>query len=136
MTVVFYLRTEKTKPMSIEVLLVDEDRDVLDIVETFLGREGDLVITSEADPEQALEMAAGGDYDVVVSDYKMPGLNGLELCSELRARDGELPFVLFSAREPEDVQPAAEEAGITGFVQKGTGTEQYTELAERIRAAT
>jgi CheY-like chemotaxis protein len=122
--------------MSIEVLLVDEDRDVLDIVETFLGQEDDLDVTSEADPEQALEMAVGGDYDVVVSDFKMPGLNGLELCSAIRNRNGELPFLLFSAREPEDVQPAAAEAGVTGFVQKGTGTEQYTELAERIRAAT
>jgi len=122
--------------MSIEVLLVDEDRDVLDIVETFLEQEDDLDITSEADPERALELAVGGDYDVVVSDYTMPGLDGLELCAEIRARDGELPFVLFSAREPEDVQPEADEAGVTGFVQKGTGTEQYTELAERIRAAT
>jgi len=121
--------------MSIEVLLVNEDKDVLDIVETFLQQEGDLDITSEADPEAALEMAVDGDYDVVVSDFKMPRLDGLELCSEIRDRNGELPFLLFSAREPEDVQPMADEVGVTAFVQKGTGTDQYTELAERIRAA-
>jgi len=122
--------------MSIEVLLVDEDRDVLDIVETFLGQEDDLDVTSEADPEQALEMAVGGGYDVVVSDYKMPRLDGLELCTEIRDQAVDLPFLLFSAREPEDVQPMADDVGVTGFVQKGTGTEQYTELAQRIRAAT
>ena len=120
--------------MSIEVLLVDEDSDVLDIVQTFLEQEDDLDVTSEADPEAALEVAT--EYDVVVSDYKMPRLNGLELCAAIRERDGALPFLLFSAREPEDVQPQADDAGVTGFVQKGTGTEQYTELAERIRAAT
>ena len=122
--------------MSIEVLLVDEDRDVLDIVQTFLQREDDLDVTSEADPQQALEMAGDGGYDVVVSDYKMPGLDGLELCAAIRDRTPGMPFLLFSAREPEDVQPMADDAGVTGFVQKGTGTEQYTELAERIRAAT
>jgi CheY-like chemotaxis protein len=122
--------------MNIEVLLVDEDRDVLDIVQTFLQREDDLEVTSEADPERALEMAVGGGYDVVVSDYKMPGLDGLELCSAIRDRSVEIPFVLFSAREPDDVQPMADDAGVTGFVQKGTGTEQYTQLAEQIRAAT
>jgi DNA-binding NarL/FixJ family response regulator len=121
--------------MGIEVLLVDEDGDVLDIVQTFLQREDDLEVTGETDPERALEMALTDDYDVVVSDYKMPGLDGLELCSELRGADSAIPFVLFSAREPEDVQPAADEAGVDGFVQKGTGTEQYGELAEQVRDA-
>lgn len=121
--------------MNIEVLLVDEDDDVLDIVQTFLQREDDLDVTGENDPEQALEMAQEGDYDVVVSDYKMPGLDGLELCEALRASGDGMPFVLFSAREPEDVQPAAEEAGVNSFVQKGTGTEQYSVLAQEVRDA-
>jgi CheY-like chemotaxis protein len=121
--------------MGIEVLLVDEDADVLDIVQTFLQREDDLDVTCEADPERALEMALTDEYDVVVSDYKMPGLDGLELCEKLRAADSGVPFVLFSAREPEDVQPAAEAAGVNAFVQKGTGTEQYTQLAEEVRNA-
>jgi len=122
--------------MTIEVLLVDEDTDVLEIVQTFLEQEDDLDVTSQADPETALDMALTDDYDVVVSDYKMPRLDGLELCSALRSRDAMLPFLLFSAREPHEVQPAADDAGVSGFVQKGTGTEQYTVLAEKIRAAT
>ena len=122
--------------MSLDVLLVDEDRDVLEIVRTFLEQEDDLEVTSEVDPETALEMALTGAYDVVVSDYKMPRLDGLELCAALRDRGRSLPFLLFSAREPEDVEAAADDAGVTGFVQKGTGTEQYSVLAEKIRAAT
>jgi CheY-like chemotaxis protein len=121
--------------MGIDVLLVDEDEDVLEIVQTFLEQEDDLDVTSELDPEAALEMALTDGYDVVVSDFKMPRLDGLELCAELRDRERTLPFFLFSAREPADVKPAAEEAGVTGFVQKGTGTEQYSVLAEKIRAA-
>ncbi|WP_262180875.1 response regulator [Haloarcula laminariae] len=122
--------------MSIDVLLVDEDRDVLEIVQTFLEQEDDLEVTSEADPETALEMALTDDYDVVVSDYKMPRLDGLELCTELRERERAIPFLLFSAREPADVRPDAADAGVTDFVQKGTGTDQYSVLAEKIRAAT
>ena len=121
--------------MGIDVLLVDEDEDVLEIVQTFLEQEDDLDVTSELDPEAALEMALTDGYDVVVSDFKMPRLDGLELCAKLRDRERTLPFFLFSAREPADVKPAAEEAGVTGFVQKGTGTEQYSVLAEKIRAA-
>jgi len=122
--------------MSLDVLLVDEDKDVLEIVQAFLEQEDDLEVTSEVDPETALEMALTGAYDVVVSDYKMPRLDGLELCAALRDRGQSLPFLLFSAREPDEVQEAADDAGVTGFVQKGTGTEQYSVLAEKIRAAT
>ncbi|MFC6757478.1 hypothetical protein ACFQER_13395 [Halomicroarcula sp. GCM10025894] len=46
--------------MSIDVLLVDEDRDVLEIVQTFLEQEDDLDVTSEGDPETALELALSG----------------------------------------------------------------------------
>jgi DNA-binding response OmpR family regulator len=121
--------------MSIEVLLVDEDTDVLSIVQTFLQQEEDLEVTGEEDPETALEMALTGGYDIVVSDYKMPRLNGVELCSEIRSEDDQLPFVLFSAREIDDIQAVADDAGVTSIVQKGTGTEQYGELATKIRAS-
>ena len=121
--------------MSLEVLLVDEDTDVLEIVQTFLQQEDDLDVTSEADPERALEMALSGEYDAVVSDYTMPRLDGLELCAAIREEEGDLPFVLFSARDREEIQPAAADAGVTACVQKGTGTEQYAELAERVREA-
>lgn len=121
--------------MTIEVLLVDEDRDVLDIVATFLGREDGLEVTPRTDPEAALEDVRSGQFDAVVCDYSMPRMNGIELCNAVRTDGNEIPFILFSAREPDDVQPEADEAGVTTFVQKGTGTEQYSELAERITDA-
>lgn len=121
--------------MSIEVLLVDEDRDVLEIVATFLGQEDGIAVTTRVDPEAALDDALSGEFDAVVSDYKMPRMSGVELCAAIR-EDGEtMPFLLFSAREPESVQPEADDAGVTEFVQKGTGTEQYGALADHIRDA-
>jgi CheY-like chemotaxis protein len=121
--------------MSIEVLLVDEDPDVLDIVSTFLEREGDLAVTTQTDPETALEDVRTGGYDAIVSDYTMPRMDGLELCRAIRDDGDSTPFFLFSAREAADVEPDAAAAGVTEFVQKGTGTEQYATLAEHIEAA-
>lgn len=121
--------------MSIEVLLVDEDVDVLEIVGTFLGQEDEFEITTEADPEAALDLAADGEFDAVVSDYKMPRLDGIELCATLRDSDVDIPFLLFTAREHGDVADAAAEHGVTAVIQKGTGTEQYGVLADRIRDA-
>ena len=121
--------------MSTEVLLVDEDADVLEIVGTFLGQEDRFEITTETDPEAAVERAVEGGFDAVVSDYKMPRLDGIELCSALRERGASMPFLLFTAREESDVAASAAEHGVTGVVQKGTGTEQYGVLADRIREA-
>ncbi|GGK75311.1 response regulator [Haloarcula sebkhae] len=133
MTESFYRGTTDLEPMSIEVLLVDEDVDVLEIVGTFLGQEDGFEITTEDDPEAALDLATNGDFDAVVSDYKMPRLDGMELCRALRDNDVDIPFLLFTAREHDDVADAAAEHGVTAVVQKGTGTEQYSVLADRIR---
>lgn len=121
--------------MSIEVLLVDEDRDVLEIVGTFLGKEADFEVTTESDPVTARDEVFNGEYDAVVSDYKMPQLNGVELCEELREQGESIPFLLFSARERVDLEDELEAAGVTEFVQKGTGTDQYSRLANHIRDA-
>lgn len=121
--------------MSIEVLLVDEDRDVLEVVAAFLGQEDGFEVTTETDPEAALDRARTEPFDAVVSDYKMPKLDGMELCAAIREGGDDVPFFLFTARERDEVAADAEAAGATDVVQKGTGTEQYSVLADRIRGA-
>ena len=120
--------------MTIDVILVDEDRDILDVMEAFLAREDGLSISTEVDPERALERIETGDFDAVVSDLTMPGMDGLELAAAVQEAVGELPFFLFTGRSPQDIE-GYEAAPITGHLQKDTGTEQYGVLADRIRAA-
>lgn len=120
--------------MPIEVVVVDEDRDVLDVMEAFLEREDGLTITTEADPEHALERIAAGEFDAVVSDLTMPKLDGLELAHQSHEAVDGLPFFLFTGRSPDEIEGYAD-APITGHMQKGTGTDQYGELAQRIRDA-
>jgi len=120
--------------MAIEVLIVDEDEDVLDITEAFLGRQDGLAVSTETDPEAALEQLSAGEFDAVVSDLTMPKLDGLELCTQLRDARPEIPFLVFTGRDEHNID--REDADCpTAFVKKSTGTEQYEELAERIKAA-
>jgi len=120
--------------MAIEVLIVDEDEDVLEITEAFLGRQDGLTVATENDPEAALEAVRAGSFDAVVSDLTMPKLDGLELCQEIRASRPEIPFLVFTGRDEGDIDDAAA-ACPTAFVKKSTGTEQYAALAREIRAA-
>jgi len=117
---------------AIHVLLVDEDPELLELTETFLERNSDdLTVSTETDPETAIDCVVEGDVDCVVSDFRMPGMDGIELYEAMAEHRPELPFFLFTAAD-RDIETAAAEAGITGYVQKGSGTDHYEELAARI----
>jgi len=121
--------------MAIEVLVVDEEADVLEITETFLGRQDGLSVSSEMDPERAAERIIDGECDAVVSDLTMPDLDGFELCQRVREAGRDVPFFLFTGRDESEIDDSQGKECVTGFVRKGTGTEQYETLAENIRDA-
>lgn len=117
----------------IRVLVVDEDEDVLELTETFLERENDAIdVETEKDPEAAVARVESDDFDCVVSDYRMPGMDGMDLFEAVRDEHPSLPFVLFSAAVDEATTTEAEEAGVTAFVEKGIGTDHYSEIAATI----
>ncbi|MHB9286714.1 response regulator [Halobacteriales archaeon Cl-PHB] len=121
---------------SIEVLVVDEDPDVLDVTAAFLERaEERLSVTTERRTTDALEHFEANGFDAVVSDYRMPGMDGLEFFEAIRDRDGDVPFFLLTADVEEDTRTAAESAGVTGFITKDVGTEHYDDLATAILRA-
>lgn len=121
---------------TITVLLVDEDTDVLELTRTFLEREDDAIeVTTETSAPDALERLESEPFDCVVSDYSMPSMSGIEFLQEVRERIPGLPFFFFTGKDREDIRTEADDIEITGHIQKGTGTERYSELAEEIRAA-
>ena len=121
--------------MAIEVLVVDEEEDVLDITETFLGRQDGLSVSTEKDPERAAERVIDGECEAVVSDLSMPKLDGLELCQRIRDGGIDVPFFLFTGRDEADIGDSPGKDCVTAFVRKGTGTDQYDVLGEYIRDA-
>lgn len=121
---------------TIRVLVVDEDSDVLDVTELFLERASDAIdVETETDPADAVDRIDTESFDCVVSDYRMPGLDGLELYEAIGGEDSEMPFFLLSATDEKSVADAADAAGVTGFIQKSAGTDHYADLAERIEDA-
>jgi len=117
----------------IRVLLVDDVADFAAVAADLLEREDDrLDVTTETDASASLDRLAETEFDCLVSDYQMPGLDGLELLGAVRERWPELPFVLFTGKGSEEIASEAISAGATDYVRKGTATEQYALLANRI----
>ena len=119
----------------IRLLHVDDDPDFVDLAATFLEREAERftveTATSVADGLEVLEEG----FDGIVSDYDMPNTDGLEFLERVRETHPDLPFVLFTGQGSEEIASEAISAGVTDYLQKGGGTDQYTVLANRVRNA-
>ena len=123
-----------TRPLT--VLHVEDDPAFAELAASALEHEMEGArVVSETDPETALSRIEDGSPDCVVSDYDMPGMDGLSLLAAVRDRDPDLPFVLFTGKGSEEIASEAISAGVTDYVQKGGGLEQYAMLGKRIENA-
>lgn len=120
----------------VRILHVDDDPAFAELVATYLERENDrFEVLTEPGPDAALARLDEADVDCVVSDYDMPECNGIEFLTAVREEYPDLPFVLFTGKGSEAVASDAISAGVTDYIQKGTGTDQYELLANRITNA-
>jgi len=81
------------------ILLADDEAHILHVVSLKLRNAGYEVMTA-ADGQEALELARAERPDLVITDYQMPQLTGLELCAELRAEEAtrDIPALMLTAR--------------------------------------
>jgi PAS domain S-box-containing protein len=117
----------------IRVLHVDDDPDLAEVAGAFLEREdGRITIETAPNATAGLDRLDAGGIDCVVSDHDMPGPNGIEFLRRVRECNPDLPFILYTGKGSEAVASEAISAGVTDYLQKSGGTEQYEILANRI----
>lgn len=120
----------------ISLLYVDDEPVLLEIVKLYLERSGQFSVESVTSATSALERLATGQYDAVVSDYQMPGMDGIALLKAVREEHGDLPFILFTGRGREEVVIQAINYGVDFYIQKGGDPKaQFAELAHKVRKA-
>jgi len=121
---------------SIGVLLVDDDQYDRDLTAVFLSEQSDRLSSSAA---AALELLGDEDraagIDCIVSDYKMPQMDGIAFLNAVREETRTLPFILYTGQGSERVAKQAILDDVTDYVEKDVGPEQYEILAERIEKA-
>ncbi|WP_232343043.1 sensor histidine kinase [Halosimplex litoreum] len=118
---------------SIDVLLVDDSGFFRTIVSDRLGEAADISVWKAEDGEDALSTLADRSVDCVVSDFEMPGLNGLQLYERVDAEYG-LPFILLTGQGDERTASRAIGAGVDDYLRKDDIAEegQLQLLANRI----
>jgi two-component system response regulator MtrA len=115
--------------MDARVLLVEDDASVRESTALLLERAG-FEVTAVADGREALDLLFGQRFDAVVLDILLPGLDGLEVCRELR-RHSQIPVVMLTARADTADVVAGLELGADDYVTKPF---EGPELVARVRA--
>jgi PAS domain S-box-containing protein len=121
---------------TIRVLHVDDEPEFGDLTTEFLERtDSRLTVETATNPADGLERVADRRPDCIVSDYNMPGMDGIDFLEAVREDHPELPFILFTGRGSEAVASEAIAADVTDYLQKGSGSDRYELLANRITNA-
>lgn len=120
----------------VRVLHVDDEREFLKVAKRCLELEDGFRVHSASSVKEALQRMKKKEFDVVVSDYMMPGKNGLELLKELRDDGNDIPFIVFTGRGREEVAIQALNLGADQYLSKsGDPQTVYGELVHSMRQA-
>jgi DNA-binding response OmpR family regulator len=116
------------------VLVVEDERDIADLIKHTLERGGDVDVEIAASGDAALKAAAENPPDCIVLDLNLPVVSGLEVCRLLRARPAtkSIPIIMVTARTSENDRVSGLDLGADDYITKPFSTR---ELAARVRAA-
>ncbi len=120
----------------IPVLYVDDEKNLLEIGRIFLERTGDFQVDVAGSAREGLSQLESGKYAAIISDYQMPGMDGIAFLREVRAQNPDIPFLLFTGRGREEVVIQALEHGADFYIQKGGDpVAQFAELRHKLLQA-
>jgi PAS domain S-box-containing protein len=119
----------------IRVLHVDDELGLLKVAKQCLELQGPFHVETAGSVEEALNKLKEKEYDAVVSDYQMPGKDGLEFLEMLRKNGNTIPFIMFTGKGREEVAVKAWSLGADHYVNKtGDPETVYCELAHCLRS--
>jgi DNA-binding response OmpR family regulator len=104
-------------PVTARILLVEDDERLADLISEYLGRNG-LEMHWVGRGDAALDKARELSPDLLLLDVMLPGLDGFEICRELRARGSTLPIVFLTARDEDFDRVVGLELGADEFIPK------------------
>jgi two-component system, OmpR family, phosphate regulon response regulator PhoB len=116
-----------------KVLVVDDDKSARTLLNIMLKRTGFDPIVAE-DAEEALNHLNQLTPDLIILDYMLPGMNGIELCQTIRQRPDtiDIPILMLSARGDMEVVMEAKQAGATDYLSKPLLIQEVTEKLTKL----
>ncbi|MDG6249777.1 PAS domain S-box protein [Methanocalculus sp.] len=118
------------------LLYIDDEPDLLRIGRLFLEKNPKLAVSTCESALDAIKILSTQPFDAIISDYQMPGMNGIQFLKHLRQNGNETPFIIFTGKSREDVVIEAFNNGADFYMQKGGDPRsQFAELQNKIQYA-
>ena len=106
-----------TKLKSMKILLIDDDEWIRDSLRLFFEAEGCQIIALET-AEEALKALHCGNFDIIITDYKLPGMDGLTFFKQIQASHHSAIKILITAYKTREVMNQAKKIGVQGLIAK------------------
>jgi PAS domain S-box-containing protein len=117
----------------ISVLYVDDEPGLLEIGKLFLEQSGQFSVDILTSAQAALAQIYSKTYDAIISDYQMPGMDGIDFLKKVRTSGNTIPFILFTGRGREEIVIQALNEGADFYLQKGgEPVSQFAELEHQV----
>ncbi|MDD1771083.1 MAG: PAS domain S-box protein [Methanomassiliicoccales archaeon] len=116
--------------------MVDDEPMLLEAFKQFLELDPSISVDTTLSASEALELITVRQHDIIVSDYQMPDMDGIQLLKEIRSKGSEVPFILFTGKGREEVAREALNSGADFYLQKGGDFRgQFAELVNMMNQA-
>jgi len=120
----------------LRVLYVDDEPGLVDISKQFLEQSRDLSVVTALSADKAFRLLLSERFDIIISDYEMPVMDGIRFLIEVRRRYGAVPFIIVTGRGSEEIAIRAFENGADFYLRKGGDPKaQFIDLKNRIQKA-
>jgi DNA-binding response OmpR family regulator len=101
------------------ILIVDHELHLMEITNSFLEDLKRFAVDTSGSGKEAIDKVLSTKYDAIVSEYQMPGMNGIELLKWMRSRKDMTPFIFFTANGNEEAAIEALNSGADFYLRKG-----------------
>ena len=112
------------------ILVIEDERDIAELIRLHLEDLG-MSVTVTGDGNTGLRKASGDEWDLIILDLRLPGLDGLEICRRLRQNSSAVPVLILTSKSSELDRVVGLEIGADDYVTKPFSV---LELIARVKA--
>ena len=101
-----------------QILVIDDEPDMLMLLRMMIEENTDYEVQTTNNPSEGIKLFSEKDYDLAITDLKMPGLDGIELFDEFKSIKPDIPVVMITAYGSTETADEAMKKGIADFITK------------------